>query len=78
MSFNHRAIVKEPRSRYLALLAGLGILRIVGLIPAVGGLVTFVASAYGIGALAIAGWRAARRLSSPVAPPVVGKVGSLR
>ncbi len=73
-----RAIVKEPRSRYLALLAGLGILRIVGLIPAVGGLVTFVASAYGVGALAIAGWRAARRPLSPVAPPVVGNVGALR
>ncbi len=73
-----RAIVKEPRSRYLALLAGLGILRVMGLIPAVGGLVTFVASAYGIGALAIAGWRAARRPSNPVAPTVVGNMGALR
>lgn len=56
-----RTILKEPRSRYLAFLAGLVILRVVGLIPVLGGLVTFVASAFGLGALAIAGWRAARR-----------------
>jgi hypothetical protein len=56
-----RMMVKEPRSRYLAFLAGLVVLRIVGLIPVIGGLVTFLASAYGVGALAIAGRRAARR-----------------
>ena len=56
-----RMMVKEPRSRFLAFLAGLVILRIVGLIPIIGGLVTFVAAVYGVGALAIAGWRAARR-----------------
>lgn len=55
-----RMVVKEPTSRYLAFLVGLVILRVVGLIPALGGLVTFMASAYGLGALAIAGWRAAR------------------
>ena len=37
--------------------SALVILRVVGLIPIVGGLVTFVASAFGVGALAIAGWR---------------------
>ncbi|HEX2047836.1 MAG TPA: hypothetical protein VHF27_08730 [Acidimicrobiales bacterium] len=63
-----RLIVKEPASRYLALLAGLVILRLVGLVPAVGGLVTFLASAYGIGAVATAGWRAARRPATPVGP----------
>ena len=56
-----RTMVKEPRSRYVAFLAGLVVLRLVGLIPFVGGLVTFVASAFGLGALAIAGRRAARR-----------------
>lgn len=55
-----RMVVKEPTSRYLAFLVGLVILRVVGLIPGLGGLVTFMASAYGLGALAIAGWRAAR------------------
>ncbi len=56
-----RTMVKEPTSRYLAFLAGLIILRVVGLIPVIGGLVTFVAAAYGVGALAIAGRRAAQR-----------------
>lgn len=60
-----RMIVKEPTSRFLAFLAGLVILRVVGLIPVIGGLVTFVVSAYGVGALAIAARRAARR-STPV------------
>ncbi len=56
-----RTMVKEPRSRYLAFLVGLVVLRLVGLVPVLGGLVTFLASAYGLGALAIAGRRAARR-----------------
>ena len=60
-----RMMVKEPTRRYLAFLAGLVILRVVGLIPVIGGLVTFVAAAYGLGALAIAAWRAARR-SAPI------------
>ena len=74
-----RSIVKEPTSVYLSFLVGLGILRVVGLVPAVGGLVTFLAFAFGLGALAIAGWRAARRpptptLSEPVrtTPSTVG------
>ncbi len=68
-----RLLVKEPTSRYLAFLVGLVILRGGGLIPFIGGLVTFVASAYGIGAVAIAAWRAARREPVPVTPePVAG------
>lgn len=63
-----RLLVKEPASRYLALLAGLVILRLVGLVPVVGGLITFLASAYGIGAMAIAAWRTARRPAAPLAP----------
>lgn len=59
-----RTMLKEPTSRYLAFLVGVLILRAVGLIPAVGGLVTFLASAYGLGALAVAGYRAARRSPS--------------
>ena len=61
-----RSILKEPTSVYLAFLAGLGILRVVGLVPAVGGLVAFLASAFGLGALVIAAWRAARRPPTPV------------
>jgi hypothetical protein len=64
-----RTLVKEPRSRYLAFLAGLVLLRLVGLIPFLGGLVTFVAGAFGLGALAIAGRRAARRPAPTSAAP---------
>ncbi len=69
-----RVLVKEPKSVYLAFLAGFAILRLVGLVP-LGGLVTFLAAAFGLGALAMAGWRAARREptqapspSGPLAP----------
>ena len=65
-----RTMVKEPRSRYLAFLAGLVILRALGLIPVLGGLITFLASAYGLGALAIAGLRAARRPAPEPGIPV--------
>ena len=61
-----RLMVKEPASRYLAFLAGLVVLRLVGLVPFVGGLVTFVALAYGLGSLALAGRRAARGQPAPV------------
>lgn len=61
-----RTVVKEPTSGYVAFLAGLGILRLLGLVPVVAGLAGFLASAYGLGALAIAGWRAARRPLTPV------------
>ncbi len=64
-----RLVVKEPASRYLALLAGLVVLRLVGLVPVGGGLVTFLTSPYGLGALAIAGWAARRR--TPVAAGAV-------
>ena len=60
-----RLMVKEPASRYLAFVAGLLALRVVGLVPFGGGLVTFLASAYGLGAVAIAGWRAARGRTTP-------------
>ena len=56
-----RALISEPTSRYVAFLAGFGILRLLGLIPVLGWLVTFLAAAYGLGALAMAGRRAARR-----------------
>ena len=63
-----RTMIKEPGSRFLAFLVGLVILRILGLIPALGGLVTFVAAAYGLGALAIAARRSARRSTPTTAP----------
>ena len=65
-----RRLVKEPSSPYVAFLVGLVILRILGLIPFVGGLVTFLASAFGLGALAVAARRAGRR-STPIAADTV-------
>lgn len=67
-----RLAVKEPTSIYLAFLAGFAILRVVNLVPVLGGLVSFLATAVGLGAVAIAGWRAARR--TPAVPPT----GSVR
>ncbi|MDQ4069491.1 MAG: polymer-forming cytoskeletal protein [Actinomycetota bacterium] len=60
-----RIMVREPASRFLAFLAGFVVLRVIGLVPALGGLVTFLAAAYGIGAVVIAGGRAARRQPAP-------------
>jgi hypothetical protein len=52
-----RLLVKPPRSRFLAYLAGLGILRLVALVPFLGGLVWLVASIFGLGALVVAARR---------------------
>ena len=60
-----RLLVKPPTSRFLAFLAGLGIVRLLGLIPFVGGLVWLLAAIFGLGLLAVA----ARR-RPPVAAPV--------
>jgi hypothetical protein len=55
-----RAIVRPPRGRVPAFLAGWGILRAIALIPFVGGLAWFAAAVFGLGALAIALWRSRR------------------
>lgn len=65
-----RRLVSEPRSVYLALLIGLVILRIVGILPVLGGLVTAAATIYGVGALTVAAWRAAR---TPTSPPTTSE-----
>ena len=67
-----RSLVKEPRSVYLSFLAGLVVLRLAGLVPVLGGLAAFLASALGLGALVVAGWRAARR--TPPSSPASGSV----
>ena len=63
-----RAIVKPPTSRFLAFLAGWGILRVIALVPGLGILAWFGAAVFGLGALGIALWRSRR---GPVtgAPP---------
>jgi hypothetical protein len=52
-----RLLVKMPRSRFLAFLAGLGILRLAAVVPFLGGLVWLVASILGLGALVVAARR---------------------
>jgi hypothetical protein len=52
-----RLLVRTPTSRFLAFLAGWGILRVLGLIPVVGGLAWTLASVFGLGLLWVAGRR---------------------
>ncbi len=61
-----RQLVKPPSSRFLAFLIGWMILRGIGLIPVLGGLVWVLASIAGLGAVVLAA-----RGSSPTAVPSV-------
>ena len=53
-----RRIVREPTAWILAFLAGWGILRVLALVPVLGGLVGWAAAVLGLGALIVAIWRA--------------------
>jgi hypothetical protein len=53
-----RSIVRAPTIWVLAFLAGWGILRVLALIPVLGGLLWFAAVVFGLGTLAVAIWRA--------------------
>ncbi|MDP9224537.1 MAG: hypothetical protein M3P18_11920, partial [Actinomycetota bacterium] len=65
-----RLVLKPPRSRYAAFLVGWVILRVLALIPIVGGLVWVLASILGLGLLFVAGRRGATvEVVSPM-PPV--------
>ena len=55
-----RRLVGPPRGRVLAFLAGLAILRVLAIIPILGGIVWFAATVVGLGALMVATWRARR------------------
>jgi hypothetical protein len=59
-----RRILREPTAWVLAFLVGWGILRVLALIPILGGLVWFAAVVFGLGALLVAIWRA-RTTSRP-------------
>jgi hypothetical protein len=59
-----RRLLKVPSSRFVAFLAGWGILRVLALIPVVGGIVWTLTAIFGLGVL----WVAARQ-SAPVAIP---------
>jgi cytoskeletal protein CcmA (bactofilin family) len=69
-----RVLRNRSASRWAALFAGWGILRLVALIPIAGELVGLAATVVGLGALAVALWRA-RRTSSVIEetrPPAPG------
>lgn len=53
-----RVLVPEPHGRAAAFLAGWAILAGSSLVPWVGGVVWFAATVFGLGAIAVAGWRA--------------------
>jgi hypothetical protein len=61
-----RWILKPPRSVIVAFLVGLAILRLLALIPIVAGIVGFAAAVIGLGAAAVAIWRARRPAPAPV------------
>jgi hypothetical protein len=63
-----RRIIRPPRGRVLAFLAGLAILRLLALIPILGGIVWFASTVVGLGALLVATWRARRGPYERTAP----------
>jgi hypothetical protein len=63
-----RVLRSRSAGRWAALLVGWLILRVLALIPVVGGLVWLAATVVGLGALAVALWRA-RRPGAPAARP---------
>lgn len=66
-----RALVKPPARRVLAFLAGWAILRLIALVPLLGGLVWFGATVFGLGALTVALWRSRRGIAGgPAGTPV--------
>ena len=53
-----RSLLREPAAWIVAFLVGWAILRVVALVPILGGLVRFAAVVFGLGALVVAIWRA--------------------
>ncbi|MGZ6708772.1 MAG: hypothetical protein ACXVFN_17730 [Solirubrobacteraceae bacterium] len=70
-----RVLRNRSASPWVALLAGWGILRLLALIPGLGGLVGLAATVLGLGALAVALWRA-RRPGAPATRPEAPAPGS--
>jgi hypothetical protein len=62
-----RRLLRPPRGRVLAFFVGLVILRVVSLVPWIGGVIWLVATVVGLGALAVALWEA-RRQAAGVQP----------
>jgi cytoskeletal protein CcmA (bactofilin family) len=64
-----RLIVRPPTTRFLAFVVGWAILRLVGLVPVLGGFVWLIASLIGLGILAVAARRTGRVAAPPPPPP---------
>jgi hypothetical protein len=60
-----RRLLAAPRSRFLAFLAGIAIVRLLALVPFLGGIVWLAATVVGLGALIVAAWRAGRERREP-------------
>jgi hypothetical protein len=65
-----RLVLRPPRSRYVAFLVGWAILRVLALIPFVGGLLWVLASILGLGLLFVAGRWGATVETAPQVPPM--------
>ena len=63
-----RLLIRPPATRFLAFLVGWAILRVIGLVPVLGGFLWMIASLIGLGLLVVAA-RGARPAVAPVAPP---------
>lgn len=71
-----RLLVRAPTSRFLAFLAGWGIVRVLGLIPVLGGLAWTLASIFGLGVLWVASRRAvAEPMQARPVPPAPTMAG---
>ncbi len=64
-----RLFVKPPASRFVAFLAGWGLVRVLGLVPILGGLAWTLVTIFGLGALVVAARRGSRRVETTVVPP---------
>ncbi len=67
-----RMLVKPPAGRARSFLAGWGLLRVLGLVPFLGGAVWTVVALLGLGATTLAVWRSRRALraaEASAAPP---------
>jgi hypothetical protein len=65
-----RLLVKPPTARLLAFGAGWLILRVIAIVPGIGGLVWFLATVFGLGALTVAARRAGRVETAAALPAV--------
>ena len=63
-----RLMIKAPRNIFGAFFAGWAILRVLALLPGLGVLVWAGASIWGVGALAVAAWRASRGPADSTTP----------